>query len=210
MSENHENAFDVLAGLQNALGVECPDCGEVNAGDAEVCEFCGHQLPVREEEEAGFTYVQSDGVIGGEEGEQVNKALIATPLEKAKNLELLRDMAKGFVSGEVKREEYEANVSKVLTIAKAGAELFSIPVFKTKISNLPEEQREIAEHVGKQFELYYAGCRKMMEPCTPAQSSCIKEGLKMVEEALKEMSYVQPRAIEIAKEEKEAAKAKQS
>ncbi len=211
MADNQDNALDVLAGLQNALGVECPECGEVNAGDAEDCEFCGYHLPVVEEEEAGFTYVQSEGVLGeGSEMETINKALIATPVEKAKNLQLLKDMAHGFINGEIKREDYEAGVSKVLTIARAGAELFAIPVFKTKIASLPEEQREIAEHVGKQFEVYYAGCRKMMEPCTPGQSAPIKEGLKMVEEALQEMSSVQHRAIEIAKEEKEAEAAKKA
>jgi CRISPR/Cas system Type II protein with McrA/HNH and RuvC-like nuclease domain len=205
MAENHDSALNVLAGLQNALGRECPDCGEINAGDAEDCEFCGYKLPKEEAEEAAFTFVHSEGMTEEEAAVagKINKELVAIPLEKAKNLQILRDMADGIMNGEISKQDYDVNVSRVLNIAKAGAELFSIPIFKDKILSLPEEQKNIALTVGKGFEKYYLGCRKMMEPHAPGQFDGVAEGLRIVEEALAEMGSVQNRAIEIAKEERE-------
>lgn len=195
-----EFGVNVFEGLQKALRTQCPECGESNDGDALVCVNCGASLK-ESEESSGLDFVHLEGMPSSssyEEDIRLGKKKI--PLEESKNLLLLIESVEKLESGEIDLVQYRENVSVVNKVAWAGMELFKTDLFKKKIEELPEEQKQIALATGKLFEKYFQGCQLMLSYEGGEDGSMVLKGFRMAEEALTEMDKIQDKAMAISSE----------
>jgi hypothetical protein len=222
MSEHEDNGMEVLAGLRNALGTECPKCGEMNPINSKKCEGCGGELPQAEADES-LSYLHDEGILRTEsaqvegvpaegtaaQDEEVKKI----PLEKAKNLILLKDAVAQAEAGTIPLQDYQAKVTKVMNIIQTGVNLSKTDVVQNKIASLPDEERILAEDTAAYLEDYLQGCKRMLEYKGGEDGAPAIEGLDMVEKALISLDKIQDRALEIYEErkrEKEAAEAEKA
>jgi uncharacterized protein YbcV (DUF1398 family) len=198
MSNDQKSAdLNVLEKIKNALGTECPQCNEINPITLSHCDKCGTVLPFPGEEISTISYVDSERPTFASDDEFDFDSKTKIPIEKAKNLILLRQSLEGLENGEITLEEYRQNVNKVKVLASAGVELFSTDVIKEKVASLPDDQKELAERTRLAFNDYLAGCQRMLEYQGGEDITAAQEGYETVEQAIEIMDEIQDRAMEI-------------
>lgn len=203
MSEQESGALEIFAGLKDALGVECSECGEVNPSDAEKCENCGAYLPMEEEEEAQLSFVHGQGLSAAEsEAEEVEgvEKVEKVPLEQSANLVMLRETVQGVEEGTITVEQYVENVTKVKNLAETTLTLSNTDIVQNKIAELPPEQKTVAEKTIEYTRNLYQGAQKMLEFDGSDLHPAV-DGLAIIERAMYDLDHVQDKAIEMAYQE---------
>lgn len=200
MEKEQTQEAAMLQGLISAMGTDCPECGESNSSDAEVCEFCGAELEMQEDEEPVLSIMQAVGIGEGGGFEEVDDALRKVPLSKAKNLILLKDSVEKIIAKQISIDEYRKNVSKVLNIARNGVELFKSDVVKKKISEFDDNLQSLVWDTAALYEDFRAGCQRMMEYDGGTNPAAAADGLKAVETALRNMDSLHDDVIQTSRE----------
>ena len=185
--------LDFLAGLRNALGKECPECGEMNPSSVDYCEVCGAVMPLDEEEES-FSIVHAEGVAGGAEEIIPPKELIFIELNRQSNLEFLQDTINLARGGNMTFVEYQDRIKKVLNVAKAGYDKFSKPSRLKEAEALPEVTRNIYMRMMTYFEEYIKGCQRMLDYDGGGDGTPAMEGILTAERALNNLEKMQKKA----------------
>jgi len=202
MSEQQASEVAILEGLMNAIGVECPECGEINPTDAEECEFCAAELEGLEEEGPSFSLMHRVGVgdIGAPIMEGLDPAMAKIPAGESKNLMILRQAIEKVRMNEISLDEYRRNVAVVLNVARNGVELFNSDILKKQMAQFDEGMQSVVWDAGVLYEDFFAGCERMMEYEGGANTGLATEGLEIVETALLNMDQLHDEVISIAKE----------
>jgi hypothetical protein len=182
--ENQTPSVNVYVGVENAVGIECGKCGEINPEGAGVCEQCSTKLKEEKNPENEFAF-----------GEEMPEKI---PLEDSKYLNLLKDTLDQLEDEEITLEEYYANVSEVLTVAQMGKELFETDIIRKKVMELPDDQQALIIKTAELFDDYFNGCVRMLEYDGGEDEAPIIEGFEMIEDALTEMDQIQDEAMELA------------
>ena len=184
--------LDFLAGLRNALGVECPECGEVNPGSAEYCEVCGALMPYEEEEES-FSIVHAEGVVG-EEPEVFPEDLFYLDLKREENLVFLQETINNARDGGMSFADYQIRIKKIEAMAKSAVDKFCNDSVTIKASHMPEIQRNLFLRMTSYLEEYLKGCRRMKEYDGGADGTAAMEGILTAERALNNLAKFQKKA----------------
>lgn len=184
--------LDFLAGLRSALGVECPECGEVNPGSAEYCEVCGALMPYEEEEES-FSIVHAEGV-SGEEPDVSPEDLFFYDLHREENLAFLQETINNARGGGMSYADYQARIKKVEAMARSGVERFCSDAVMVKANIMPEVRRNLFLRMTSYFEEYLKGCRRMLEYDGGADGTAAMEGILATERALNNLAKYQKKA----------------
>lgn len=201
MTEDTSPEFAMLAGLKNAVGNKCPECGEENVGNAVKCEKCGAVLVDEEAEKPMISFVQEEGI---KVSDMADAEVAKIPLNKSQNLILLEGLLDKAQEGTLTMEEYQAGVNKVLNTAQEGLELYISDVVKEKIRKLDSNTQRIFEEAAKQFQYFYDGCRKMLQYDGRPDITVAVDGFEMIEDALINMDKLHDnviKAYQTAKEE---------
>ncbi|MCE1245256.1 MAG: hypothetical protein LWY06_01290 [Firmicutes bacterium] len=174
--------LSILQNLSSALEHKCPKCGFNNEREAELCAGCGVTISSMERDPS-ISITQNEGVL--------ESTLSKVSLEDADNLKLLKKTVDLAGEGEIGIDEYRANVSKILAVARAGVELVQSESFLKQFRELGTEYTELAGKTGKLYQDMLNGCRKMMEYDGGEDGTPALEGLEMVEESLARMDELQ-------------------
>ena len=200
MKEEVSQEAQMLQGLMGAIGKECPQCGETNPSDANVCEYCGIEFEVEEEDEATLSILQAVGVGGMISDEEVDPELKKVPVGQSQNLILLRKTVEMIRTNQITHDEYKKNVSKVLSIARNGVELFKADVVKKKVAQLNENIQSLVWDTAALYEDFMHGCQKMMEYQGGTDIRPAVEGLEYIETTMQNMDSLHDEIIDTSKE----------
>lgn len=184
--------LDFLAGLRSALGVECPECGEVNPGSAEYCEACGAPMPYEEEEES-FSIVHAEGVAG-EEPEVFPEDLFFIDLNREENLAFLQETINNARDGGMSYADYQARIKKVEATAISYVDKFCSRSVAAKADLMPEMKRNLFLRMTSYLEEYLKGCSRMREYDGGADGTAAMEGILAAERALNNLAKFQKKA----------------
>ncbi len=185
MNENSPEV-NILNSLKNALGNECPECGEVNPADVIECQACGRKMPLQKEDEPQLSFVHNEGL-----GRVVSGKLEKVPMEKAANLAILDEAIEGLETGAIELSEYQKRVNKIKNDIEESIQLLKSDTFKAKVASLPQIQKKILNETEYLFEQYLSGLNRMLEYKGGGDVTPANEGFDMVEEALEKMDRVQ-------------------
>ncbi|MCE1247778.1 MAG: zinc finger Ran-binding domain-containing protein [Firmicutes bacterium] len=186
MSDESSFDFNILSGLRNAIGRECPSCGEVNPSTAMNCEFCGSHMPMDDEEdEPSLSFLHAEGVAGhgGSEGSAGMLFRYLPELEKCMTiLSETIDLAK---EAAISYSDYYDSILKVYNSANVALDYIKSNAVRDYISSLDEDSQRIANQVVSAFEVYSLGCKRMLEYDGGGDGVAVVDGFLKAEKSIK-------------------------
>lgn len=191
--------MNILAGLAGVLGTECPQCGEINTGDAENCEFCGAPLPLEHEEEMSLSFVQND-LIGDEEDElsHLENFMMRMSEREAKALKFIDKAVEGARNGSITYEEYCDSIKKALRSAEEGSDLLQAPHIRKILESYSADYQRQVDKALVNYQKYVAGCNRMLQYDGGEDGTHAMHGYLAIEKALKNMKKIEEEVKKLA------------
>ncbi|MCD4782527.1 MAG: hypothetical protein K8T10_01720 [Candidatus Eremiobacteraeota bacterium] len=178
--------FDIFASLRSAIGIECPECGEINPSTEDYCLSCGSPLPEEDEEEPSLSIVQEVGFSDATgDGELAGHLLKNIPIDTKENLRIVKEIMDRAQKGEIQYDEYIDIVNKVFETAKKAMDKYNSDSAKNSFALLPGEKQRLANKLTGQISKFYSGCKRMLEYDGGADGSHAIKGAGNIENALK-------------------------
>lgn len=184
--------MSILAGLQNALGSECPECGEINPSNMESCEICGAPLPVHHDEEPGLSYIHNE-LIDEPAGSVINIREFMSSIHDREMtvFKMLFETVEKAKAANITFEEYEESIAAGIKASSKGFDLLeSIPAQK-QIKTFTEEEKNLVNSALQAYELFIEGAKLMMEYDGGEDGTPAIVGLQKADKSMIKMKKIQ-------------------
>jgi hypothetical protein len=190
MSEQSPFDFNILSGLRNAIGKECPECGEISPSTATNCEHCGCYMPADEDDEPSLSFMHAEGVSGHDVSDPGSGVLFKHLHEIEKNMDILNETIDLAKEAAISYSEYYDNILKVFNIASSALDHAKSESVKNYISMLDEDEQRLANQAVSAYEVYYQGCKRMLEYDGGGDGVAVVDGFLKVKKSIKTLNEV--------------------
>ena len=202
MNEEFSQEAQMLEGFMGAIGKECLECGEISPSDAEICEFCGMEFEM-EEDDPTLSILQAVGVGDLMAAAGVDPDMQKVPLAQAENLIMLKNTVEMVRMNQITLDEYRKNITKILNIARNGVELFSSDIVKKQVSQFDESFQSLIWDTAALYEDFMNGCLRMLEYQGGIDILPANEGLEIIETSLRNMDSLHDEVIDVSRDVEE-------
>lgn len=169
----------------------CASCGANRLANEMVCEHCGAELRIDEDDENEIS------VMAGEPG-VTGAGHRSIPLDQAKNFIALRDAADDVLAGRVDGAKYKATVGRIKMVAMMGLKVFESDVARERFATLPEEERAATSLMELGFRRLHDGVTRMEAWLDSSDEADVQEGWREAEQGWIDIDQAQEMALEIA------------
>jgi len=198
MNGQEAQGLDIFASLRSAMGKECPECGELNPGNATICEVCQAQLPVQEDEEESLSIVHDDGLLtAGPSEDSLLFEMSKIPMENSRSMSFLNKTIERVRNATITFEEYQKNLMEILSDAQKGMDIYkdwySLP-------NITKEQKKTFSGMSSLFREFHNGCKKMLEYDGGTDGTSMVQGFELINWAILEIEKKHDKTMKMAEE----------
>lgn len=197
--DHFSSDFNFLKSLADTMGVQCPECGQMNASISYACENCGIVLPTADDdEEYGLSFLLNE-TFEEHTGPVKNPSEeIAAIFNKySQQLDHLNDVVEKTIAGELSYQEYRENVRNVMDFAEANLNFFEREGVKDKITGITGDNRRQINILKGALDLYFNGIKRMYSYNGSEDGNPILMGFTMADNALKKWREIEDKVIGI-------------
>lgn len=182
---------DLSGILGRTRGTACASCGANRVADEMVCETCGTEFGVDEDDEREISVMAGEAATTSGEHRSV-------PLERAKNFIALRSAADDALAGRIDDATYKATISRIKMVAQMGLKVFESDVARERFASLPEEERAATALMELGFRRLHDGVARMESWLASGDETDVQEGWREAEQGWIDIDQAQEMALEIA------------
>lgn len=157
----------------------------------------GNLDDLEEDEDLALDVSEQPSSAGGQGADSFSKV----PLEQARNLIQIRQMAAGVRDGSVTIENYRSKLKLMVRGLEEGLKVVRSDAMVKKADALPADQKAVFQQTAKLVEALVEGGQRMLRYPETKNTADIDEGLAVIEGAFQDLDNVQNKAIEIGREE---------
>lgn len=123
------------------------------------------------------------------------------PLEQARNLIQIRQLASGVKDGSVSIENYRSKLKLMVRGLEEGLKVVRSDAIVKKAEALPADQKAVFQQTARLVEALVQGGQRMLRFPETRDTADVDQGLAVIEQAFADLDSVQTTAIEIGREE---------
>jgi len=194
--------FDIFANLRSAIGIECPECGEINPSTEDSCLSCGCPLPSEDDEEPSLSIVQEEGFSEATDYIESPEDLLGNiPIDTKEIMKILKDIMDRAQKGQILYDEYIDKINRVYETARRVSDRYNSEPAKKAFAQLPGKKQRLANKLMSYINKFYSGCQRMLEYDGGADGSHAIKGHYHIDVSLKGVNEIRKKYTEMIKKE---------